>query len=549
MVTFPASGPQDRATRCRSEWWGSLWRCGQDADKEGRMRKHHRLTGVFVFVLVAMSSGVVAAQNPPEGQLTIAFDASIAPTFLDPAETSGIATPFAFLYAMHDALIKPLPGNNMAPCLAESWQESPDGRVVEFKLREGLKFHNGDPFTAEDVKFSFHRYRGTSARQLHDRVKAVEIVDPHRVRFVLHAPWPDFLAFYATPATGAAWIVPRKYIEKVGEDGFKRQPVGLGPYRFVRMSPGVELVLEANEQYWRKKPTIKRVVIKGVPDRTTRLAMLKTGEADIGYLMVGLEAATITADPKLRLAKVIAPATWWMEYPEQWNPKSPWSDRRVRLAAALAVDKQGLNEAERLGFSRLTGSIIPGVMDFALRIEPYPYDPTQAKRLLAEAGYPKGFDAGDLTPLPPFTTMGEAVANYLATVGIRTRVRSMERATYMEAWRSKKLGGVLVTVSAAPGSATARLESFVISSAPYASGGYPDIDDLFRSQAQERDRKRREAQLHQIQRLMHERVMFGPIFEPATLHGVGPRVEEPAIGLSQQLYFAAPYEDIRLKKQ
>jgi hypothetical protein len=89
----------------------------------------------------------------------------------------------------------------------------------------------------------------------------------------------------------------------------------------------------------------------------------------------------------------------------------------------------------------------------------------------------------------------------------------------------------------------------VISSAPYASGGYPDIDDLFRSQAQERDRKKREAMLYQIQRLMHERVMFGPIFEPATLHGVGPRVEEPAIGLSQQLYFAAPYEDIRLKKQ
>ena len=172
------------------------------------------------------------------------------------------------------------------------------------------------------MKFSFQRYRGASAKLLHDRVKAVEIVDPYRVRFVLHTPWPDFLVFYATPATGAAWIVPKKYIEKVGEDGFRRQPVGLGPYRFVRMNPGIELVLEANEQYWRKKPTIKRVVIKGVPDRTTRLAMLKTGEADIGYLMVGLEAATIKADPKLRLAKVIAPAAWWLEFPEQWNPKS-----------------------------------------------------------------------------------------------------------------------------------------------------------------------------------------------------------------------------------
>src|SRR5258706_12147507 len=124
-------------------------------------------------------------------------------------------------------------------------------------------------------------------------------------------------------------------------------------------------------------------------------------------------------------------------------------------------------------------------MDFGLRSEPLPYDPTQAQRLLAEAGYPSGFDAGDLTPMPPFTTMGEAVANYLATVGIRTRVRSMERATFMDAWRSKKLGGIITAASTAPGSAAGRVESFVISSPPYASGGYPDIDDLFPHHAQE----------------------------------------------------------------
>ena len=507
------------------------------------------LTVSIVLVLVLGSSyGIAGAQGAPEGQLTIAFDSSIAPTFLDPAETPGLGTPFVFLYAMHDALAKPLPGNNMAPCLAVSWTESADGLVYEFKLREGLRFHNGDPFTAEDVKFSFHRYRGVAARLLHERVKSVDVLDAHRIRFVLHRPWPDFLVFYATPATGAAWVVPKKYIEKVGEEGFKKHPIGLGPYRFVSMTPGQEIVFEANETYWRKKGSIKRVVIKGVPDRTTRLAMLKTGEADLGYLMVGVEAATIQADPKLRLAKTIPPATWWVEFPEQWNAKSPWADRRVRLAAAMAIDKQGLNEAERLGFSRLTGGIIPGVMDFALRIEPHPYDPPRAKRLLADAGYPNGFDGGDLTPLPPFITMGEGVATNLAAVGIRTRVRGMERATFMEAWRSKKLSGVIVTVSAAPGNAPARLEQFVLSTAPYASGGYPDLDDLIRQQSQERDRKKRESVLHQIQRLMHERVMFTGIFDPATLHGVGPRVEEPAIGLNAQLYFAAPYEDMRLRR-
>ena len=489
------------------------------------------------------------AQGQPDGQLTIAFDVSIAPTFLEPAETAGIGTPYVFLYALHDALAKPLPGNNMAPCLAESWKESPDGLSYEFKLREGLRFHNGDPFTAEDVKFSFQRYRGNAARILHERVKAVDVLDAHRVRFTLHAPWPDFLSFYATPATGAAWIVPRKYIERVGEEGFKKQPVGLGPYRFVRMTPGVELVLEANDQYWRKTPSVRRVVIKGVPDRTTRLAMLKTGEADIAYLMIGVEAETVKADPRLRLARVISSATWWLDFPEQWGTaKSPWQDRRVRLAANMAVDKQTLNQAERLGFSRLTGSIIPSVMEFALRIEPYPYDPTHAKRLLADAGYPNGFDAGDLTPVPPFTSFGESVANDLAAAGIRTRVRSMERATFFEAWRTKKLTGIIMGASAGLGNAAARLEAFVISTGTYAYGGSADIDELFSQQARERDRARREATLHRIQTLLHERVLHAPIFEPATLHGVGPRVEEPAIGLNPLLFFAAPYEEMRLKR-
>jgi peptide/nickel transport system substrate-binding protein len=399
------------------------------------------------------------------------------------------------------------------------------------------------------VKFSFARYRGTSAKLLHERVKAVEIVDPHRVRFVMHTPWPDFLSFYATPATGAAWVVPKKYIEKVGEEGFKKHPVGLGPYRFVRATPGVELVLEANDQYWRKRPSIKRIVIKGVPDRTTRLAMLKTGEADIGYLMIGVEGETVRADPKLRLVHVIPSAAWWLDCPEQWGQaKSPWQDRRVRLAVNLALDKQAVNQAERLGFSRVTGSIIPSVMDFALPLDPYPYDPKQARKLLAEAGYPNGFDAGDLTPVPPFTTFAESVANYLAAVGIRTRVRSMERATFFAAWRDKKLTGVIMGASAGLGNAAARLEAFVISSGTYAYGGHPDIDELFRLQAQERDRRKREVMLHQIQRLMYERVMHAPIFEPASLHGIGPRVEEPAVGLNSLLYFAAPYEEMRLKR-
>jgi peptide/nickel transport system substrate-binding protein len=241
--------------------------------------------------VLALISVHAAAQSQPEGHLIIAFDTSIAATYFDPAETAGLQTPFVFLYALHDALVEPLPGDDQAPSLAESWTESPDGLVYEFTLRQGLTFHNGDPFSAEDVRFSFLRYKGTSAKLLHERVKAVEVIDAHRLRFVLHEPWPDFLTFYATLATGAAWVVPKKYLEQVGDDGFKRHPVGLGPYRFVRSDPGVELVLEADERYWRKVSSIKRIIFKGIPESPTRLAMLKTGEADIAYLMYREEGA------------------------------------------------------------------------------------------------------------------------------------------------------------------------------------------------------------------------------------------------------------------
>ncbi|MGH8070324.1 MAG: ABC transporter substrate-binding protein [Candidatus Entotheonellia bacterium] len=518
-----------------------MWTC--------QASRRHVLALIGLMLLMSGASLFVKEVTAdPKGQMVIAVDFSIAPTWFDPGETPAMGTPYIFLYALHDALIKPLPGNAMAPSLAEAWTESPDGKVYEFKLREGVTFHNGDSFTAEDVKFSFERYKGASANLFREKVKDVEVVSSHRIRFHLAQPWPDFLAFYGSPATGAAWIVPKKYTEHVGEDGFKTHPIGLGPYKFVTFQAGAELVVEANERYWRKLPAVKRLIFKGVPERPTRLAMVKTGEADIGFLMTGPEAIETQRDPKLRLLSTFSAGLWFVVFPEQWDTKSPWADRRVRLAAAHAIDYQAINEAERLGMSRLTGSIVPRQFDFALPFEPYAYNPAQAKRLLEEAGFPDGFDAGDVTPIPPFTSMGESVANYLGAVGIRTRVRVMERAAFFTAWRDKKIKGIIVGGTAAQGNAATRIEAFAITGGYYADGGYPDMDALFEQQATERDRDKREAMLHQLQRLMHERVMFAPIMEPASLHAVGPRVAEAAIGITPLTYFPTPYEDISLKE-
>jgi peptide/nickel transport system substrate-binding protein len=229
--------------------------------------------------------------------MTWAVHIQIAPTWFDPAETPSLITPYMFLYAMHDALVKPMPDNPMSPCLATRWSESADGLTYDFELRQGVKFHNGDPFTAEDVQYSFARYKGVSAPEFKKKVKTVEVVNPHQVRFHLQEPWPDFLMFYATPATGAGWIVPKHYTEKIGGEKFKEQPVGLGPYRFVSYQPGVELVLEAYEGFWRKTPHVKRLVLKSIPDPATRLAMLKKHEADVTYALYGALGEEVRRDP------------------------------------------------------------------------------------------------------------------------------------------------------------------------------------------------------------------------------------------------------------
>jgi peptide/nickel transport system substrate-binding protein len=387
------------------------------AESRSLRREPMRVGRSFVvpsLVVLGLSAVCPAlAADAPAGTLTIGVHVTLVNRWLDPGETEGLITPFMLLYVLHDALVKPMPGNINAPSLAESWSLSKDGLTYEFVLRKNAKFHNGDPVTADDVKFTFERYKGSGAKLLKERVKDVQVVAPNRVRFVLKEQWPDFMAFYGTSATGAGWIVPKKYLEKVGEDGFRKAPVGAGPFKFVSFNPGVELVLEAFPEYWRKAPHVKRIVMRSIPDESTRAAALKTGEVDLAYLFGGPIATELRKSPGLRVVAPMLYGVYWLDFLDQWDPKSPWHDQRVRLAASVAMDRRAINEVEMLGLGRTTGSFVPPEFDFSLKIDPPAYDPKRAKQLLAEAGYPNGFDAGDLTPLPPYTSLAEEVANYL----------------------------------------------------------------------------------------------------------------------------------------
>src|SRR6476620_5246631 len=224
------------------------------------MTSLHRLLIAALLALTAFPAGA----EQPSGRVTIAWHVTISPSWFDPPTAPPQITPFGMLYAIHDALVRPYPGHKMGPSLAESWQESEDGKTYEFKLRPGLKFHNGDPVTTEDVKFSFERYKGAGSKVLQEHVAEVEIVDPLVVRFHLKEPWPDFMTFYGTTASAAGIIVPKNYLAQVGDDGFRKHPIGAGPSNFVNHKPGVEVELEAFPAYWRRVPNVKTLIMKSV---------------------------------------------------------------------------------------------------------------------------------------------------------------------------------------------------------------------------------------------------------------------------------------------
>ena len=514
---------------------------------EGTAGSGWPLTRRGLIATTAMGLTVNGARAATPGQLTVGVHVSITPSWFDPGESSGLITPFLVNYALHDGMVKGTPGKTLGAGLAESWTISADGLTYDFVIRKGALFHNGDPVTAEDVKFSFARYHGSDNSLMKQRVETIESSDPLHVRIKLKQPWPDFLTFYAG-ATSAGWIVPQKYMTRVGEAAFKKAPIGAGPYKFVSFTPGTELVLEAFDQYWRGKPKVKRIVMKVIPDESTRLTALKRGEIDIAYSLRGETAKAVLDTPGLSLKSALVQGVFCVYFADQWDPKSPWNDIRVRRAAGFAIDCETINQALTLGYSKVTGNpIVPDMYDYFWQ-PPLPvYDPARAKQLLADAGYPNGLNAGQYFCDSSYSNIGEAVVNNLQEAGIRVVLRPIERAAYVKGFVDKTYKNLIQAGPGAFGNAATRLESLAIQGGTFAYGSYPEMDALFAQQAGETDRPKREAMLHKLQQIMHERAMYAPIWQLAFINGVGPRVGESGFGHIPGFPYTAPYEDITLK--
>jgi peptide/nickel transport system substrate-binding protein len=514
-------------------------------DRAGLTRRELMAAGA-AGLAVAGAPGLARAAGPA-GQLTWAVHVSLAPTWFDPADTLGLITPFMVLYALHDAMVKPMPEHLQAPCLAKSWESSKDNLTHDFVLRDGVHFHNGEPVTAADVKFSFERYRGAAHALMKSNVASIEALDAGHVRFHMKNPWPDFLTFYSS-ASGAGWIVPKKYTEKVGDAGFKKHPIGAGPYKFLSFTPGVELVLEAFDGYWRKKPSVQHIVMKVIPDESTRLAALKRGEVDVAYSIRGELAQELQKTPGLKLEPVVLQAPNWLYFPEQWDPKSPWHDLRVRQAANLAIDREGMSKALFLGYCKVTNSIVPYTFQYYWPPAAAVYDPEKAKKLIAEAGHAGGFDAGLYHCDSSYANMGEVAINNLAAIGIRVKLQPIERAGFFAGYSGKQYKrGIIQGASGAFGNAATRMASFVVKGGAFCYGSYPDIDALYPQQAGELDPKKRGAILDKMQQLVYDKAIYAPIWQLGFLNGSGPRVGHSSFGTIPGFAYTAPFEDITIK--
>jgi ABC-type transport system substrate-binding protein len=399
-----------------------------------------RLTRRRVLQTAALAAGGVALPLrrasaaaggvTPKGKMTLAWHTNIAPRWLDPGQHDGSATPDNFINVLHDALIKNYKKelyDHLA--LADRFDFGEDARSATFRLRENLHFHDGSPVTPEDVKWSYENYHGAWAQVLHDRTDRIQIADKRTIQFHFKAPFLDFPRLIGSSnVCGAGWVVPAKYFEKVGKDGFAAKPIGAGPYKLVNQEPGTRLDFEDFDGYY-EPVHIKEFTILSAPDEATRVAMVERGEADIVYGLSGELVGRIQRSKKVMLAPVLS-GNFWLMFPGFQDPKNPFHDKRVRLAVSLAVDRKAINDAECAGLGQVDGNWINDDVEYGLKWPEWEHNVDKAKQLLAEAGHPNGFEYDWLTPAPPYFSRGERVLSQLQAIGIRGKLQTLERGVY-----------------------------------------------------------------------------------------------------------------------
>jgi peptide/nickel transport system substrate-binding protein len=414
--------------------------------------------GVLVSLLIVILAGSAltgAAWAQAKPDLTVALS-SFSTETLDPALGGHLVK--YYLSMMFDYLVgTTLDGQpSKDGGIATRWENSPDYKRWTFYLRKGVKFHNGDELTSEDVKFSIMRNIGPRsttgyAGPLRTLIQTIETPAPDRVVIVTRDSTLIIPTYLSRSLSTEGMVLPKKYIEQVGDDGFARKPVGSGPYKFVEQVTGSHIKLTAVDNHWRiGTPKYKNMVFKLVPEETTRLALLRRGEVDV---------ADVSRERVKELEKESFPVhfrreesiltMWWIMGPD--GLPAPMKDKRVREAMNLAIDRAEVAQAVFAG--KADPAPIPlglswSFKEIGLKVTPdmqYPYDPARAKKLLADAGVASGFPlevyAYQLPGLPEGKAFAEAVSGYWEKIGIKIKLVPVDYPAFRKNWVDRKTPG------------------------------------------------------------------------------------------------------------
>jgi peptide/nickel transport system substrate-binding protein len=471
------------------------------------------LGGVLLALVLAIAAAPAAAQPKPTGELTVALS-SLASETLDPA-LGGHIVKF-YLSQVFDYLVGVTPDGKLSrdTGVSSRWEVSPDRTRWTFYLRKGIKFHNGDELTADDVKWSLQRALGPRsttgyAGPLRALVADIETPAPDRVVIVTKEPTLIVAAYLSRALSTEGMILPKKYIEAKGEEHFATNPVGSGPYRFAERVTGSYLKLEAMDAHWRVgTPKFKTLVYRLVPEETTRVAMLRQGKADIIDLSRD-RLPEVKADGfPIHLRKDDAHIDYW--WIEPWD-KLPVKDRRVREALNLAIDRKEMAETVFAGLAE-PGPIPFGLSwsfpDVGFKVTPeltYAYDPARAKKLLAEAGYPNGFAnemfSYRLPGLPEGRAMAEAVAGYWEKIGVQTKLIPVDYPAFRKKWLDRSAPGALGYYNMANRNwigTYALIEKYALSTEKSAAMHDPELDAMVSQVTRQTDQAKVDALMRSI---------------------------------------------------
>jgi peptide/nickel transport system substrate-binding protein len=401
--------------------------------------------GALALLLATATTNAFAADQ--KGTLVFAVESLGAQT-LDPI-LEGRPGNAVYQAVMYDSLIGfDNAKGGVGPGVAEKWVMSEDGLSWTFHIRPGQKFHNGDPLTAHDVKFSLERQMApnslsAAAATMRRTFQKIEVIDDLTVKVTSPSPQMGMPPALSRAVAPEGAIMPKKYIEKVGEEEYRKKPVGSGPWKFVRNVPGDRIEFEAVESHWRGTPHFKNLHILLVPEESTRVAMVRTGEAAIAS--IGPE--TMLSATRAGLEVLAVPGTMQaiFQFYGSYKPETkdqPTGNPKVRQALSLAIDRQQIIEHVMNGKAQLPYPFATfGYTEYfsadrwaKWAKEAYRYDPAAAKKLLAEAGYPNGFELKFSNVALPGTQfmidIGTALADMWTKIGVKVTIKHYEWGSF-----------------------------------------------------------------------------------------------------------------------